>query len=83
MTITSIPRSLGSDRSLRRYEDVRGLLPDVDNPTPLVRLNRLVPSGHGDVYLKLEWLNPFGSIKDRAASYLLEGLMERGRARRA
>jgi cysteine synthase len=30
-------------------------------------------------YLKLEWLNPFGSIKDRTASYLLEGLRSRGR----
>jgi cysteine synthase len=33
--------------------------------------------GAGDVYLKLEWLTPFGSIKDRTAAYLLEGLIER------
>jgi cysteine synthase A/cysteine synthase B len=78
MTITRIPTSLGTDRSVRRFQDVRDLLPDVDNPTPLVRLNRLIPVGAGDVYLKLEWLNPFGSIKDRAAAYLLDGLIERG-----
>jgi cysteine synthase len=30
------------------------------------------------VYLKLEWLNPFGSIKDRAASYLIDGLVDSG-----
>jgi cysteine synthase len=30
------------------------------------------------VYLKLEWLNPFGSIKDRAASYLIRGMLESG-----
>jgi cysteine synthase len=50
----------------------------VDNPTPLVRLNHVVSPIRGEVYLKLEWLNPFGSIKDRAASYLLNGLVERG-----
>ena len=78
MTITRIRPSLGTDRSVRRFQDVRDLLPDVDNPTPLVRLNRLIHAGAGDVYLKLEWLNPFGSIKDRAAAYLLDGLIERG-----
>jgi cysteine synthase A/cysteine synthase B len=57
---------------LRRFEDIRDLLPDVDNPTPLVRVRNSVSSGN--VYLKLEWLNPFGSIKDRAASYLIRGL---------
>lgn len=68
-------RTLKNDRHLRRYEDIRQLLPGLDNPTPLVRLNRVLP---GEVYLKLEWFNPFGSIKDRAASYLLAGLEERG-----
>ena len=67
---------LGTDRDVRRYDDIRQLLPDVDQPTPLVRLNRIAPGF--DLYLKLEWLNPFGSIKDRAASYLLEGLASRG-----
>jgi len=72
--MTTTQRQLRTDRSVRRYDDIRELLPDVDNPTPLVRVNRVVP----DLYLKLEWLNPFGSIKDRAASYLLRGLADRG-----
>jgi cysteine synthase len=67
---------LGTDRDVRRYDDIRQLLPDVDQPTPLVRLNRIAAGL--DIYLKLEWLNPFGSIKDRAASYLLQGLASRG-----
>jgi cysteine synthase A/cysteine synthase B len=78
MTTTTVATSLGTDREVRRYLDVRDLLPGVDNPTPLVRLNRVVTPSQGEVYLKLEWLNPFGSIKDRAASYLLAGLVERG-----
>ncbi|MEN8239334.1 MAG: cysteine synthase family protein [Actinomycetota bacterium] len=65
-----------TDRALRRFEDIRDLLPDVDNPTPLVRLRNSVSADN--VYLKLEWLNPFGSIKDRAASYLIEGLLDSG-----
>jgi cysteine synthase A/cysteine synthase B len=65
-----------SDRALRRFEDIRDLLPDVDNPTPLVRVRNSLSAD--DVYLKLEWLNPFGSIKDRAASYLIRGMSEDG-----
>jgi cysteine synthase len=64
-----------TDRHLRRYEDIRDLLPGTDNPTPLVRLNRIT---NADWYLKLEWVNPFGSVKDRTAAYLLDGMLERG-----
>ena len=63
---------------LRRYDDVRDLIGSLDNPTPLVRLNHVVPAEAGPLYLKLEWFNPFGSIKDRTAFYLLKGLAERG-----
>ncbi len=68
--------SLTTDPAVGRYDDIRALLPDVDNPTPLVRLNRLAPPGV-EAYLKLEWMNPFGSIKDRTAAYLLAGMIER------
>lgn len=77
-TTTEAGAGLGSDRSLRRFEDVRELLPDVDNPTPLLRVRRVVPEGAPPLYLKLEWLNPFGSIKDRTAAYLLADLEQRG-----
>lgn len=69
-------RSLRTGARVRRYEDIRDLLPDVDNPTPLVRVRNAIEADN--VYLKLEWLNPFGSIKDRAASYLLDGLIDSG-----
>ncbi len=35
--------------------------------TPMLRLTRLVPPGSADVFAKLEYLNPGGSVKDRAA----------------
>ncbi|MGD2051255.1 MAG: cysteine synthase family protein [Acidimicrobiia bacterium] len=69
---------LTRDPDVRRYDDIRQLLPDVDNPTPLVRVNHVVPEAGLDLYLKLEWLNPFGSIKDRAAAFLLDGMASRG-----
>ena len=71
-------KALASSPALRRYDDVRELIGRPANPTPLVKVNRVVPSGDLQLYLKLEWFNPFGSIKDRTALYLLEGLQRRG-----
>ncbi|MCP4308452.1 MAG: pyridoxal-phosphate dependent enzyme, partial [bacterium] len=78
MTATISGMSLGTDTEVRRFGDVRDLLPNVNNPTPLVRLNSVTEHARLDSYLKLEWLNPFGSVKDRAAAYLLAGMTERG-----
>jgi len=44
----------------------KGALGGVGN-TPIVELQRVVPSGFGRVLLKLEWANPTGSMKDRMA----------------
>ncbi len=48
---------------MRVVENVADLIGD----TPLVKLNRLNPKNGADVYLKLEFFNPSGSVKDRAA----------------
>ncbi len=66
------------DHKLRVYENVFEMLPDEENPTPLVRLNRLNPATGFPLYAKLEWLNPFGSVKDRAAWEMLRDLEARG-----
>ncbi len=76
-TAGSPRRRLGADPYRRRFSDVRELIASRVNPTPLVRLNRVVPGGL-EAYLKLEWMNPFGSVKDRTARFLLEGMRERG-----
>lgn len=39
--------------------------------TPLVRLNRIVPEQGAEVYAKLEYFNPLGSVKDRIARSML------------
>ena len=46
--------------------------------TPLVRLNKVVPSGAADVLVKLEFYNPTGSYKDRMALAMIEGAERRG-----
>jgi len=57
------------------YDSIVELAPSPDNPTPMVRLSeRSNPHSGYDVLLKLEGMNPFGSIKDRTALYMLEGL---------
>ncbi|MCF6094234.1 cysteine synthase A [Microaerobacter geothermalis] len=40
--------------------------------TPLVKLNRIVGKEDADVYLKLEFFNPGGSVKDRIAMSMIE-----------
>ncbi|WP_106769762.1 cysteine synthase A [Paenibacillus faecalis] len=46
--------------------------------TPMVRLQRMVPDGAADVYVKLEMFNPSGSVKDRAAFNLIDTAEKQG-----
>jgi cysteine synthase A len=46
--------------------------------TPVVKLQRLVPAGSADVYVKLEYFNPTGSYKDRMALAMIDGAERRG-----
>ena len=62
----------------RVYEDVFEMMPGVENPTPLVRLRALANEPEFPLYAKLEWMNPWGSVKDRAAWALLRDLEQRG-----
>ena len=66
------------NHSTRVYDSILGLAANVENPTPLVRLNRVVPFEHAVVYGKLEWFNPFGSVKDRVAGNLVRDAEARG-----
>lgn len=46
-----------------------------------MRLQRLVPGGSADVFVKLEYFNPTGSYKDRMALAMIEGAERRGALR--
>ncbi|HHA4378645.1 cysteine synthase A [Enterococcus faecium] len=40
--------------------------------TPIVKLNKIVPKDSADVFVKLEFFNPGGSVKDRIALSMIE-----------
>ncbi|MDQ2683594.1 MAG: cysteine synthase family protein [Chloroflexota bacterium] len=46
--------------------------------TPLVRLNRVVPDGAAEIYVKIESGNPTGSYKDRMALAMIDEAEKRG-----
>jgi len=51
---------------------------DAVGHTPLVAIPRMSPNPNVRIYAKLEMYNPTGSVKDRAAKYLVEDLENRG-----
>lgn len=51
---------------------------DLIGDTPVVKLNRIVPEGAADVYVKLEMFNPSKSVKDRAAFNMIRNAEEQG-----
>jgi len=66
------------NHTTRVYNSIVEMLPDEANTSPMVRLNRLASTDGLPLYAKLEWMNPFGSVKDRAAFEMLRDLEERG-----
>ncbi|AWU74830.1 uncharacterized protein C5L36_0B00970 [Pichia kudriavzevii] len=54
-----------------------GILSAVGN-TPLVKLEKLSKETGRNIYGKAEWMNPGGSVKDRAALFFIEKAEERG-----
>ena len=68
-----------SNSSLRVAEDITELV----GQTPMLHLRRIVLPGSADVFAKLEYLNPGGSVKDRAAIGIIrraekDGLLKPG-----
>ena len=62
----------------RVFNSVFEMLPSEENPSPMVKINNMNPSADFALYAKLEWMNPFGSVKDRAAWEMLRDMEERG-----
>jgi cysteine synthase len=55
------------------YESILGTI----GKTPIVRINRLAPK-HVTLYVKCEFFNPLGSVKDRLAIGIIEDAERRG-----
>src|SRR5450755_1059555 len=60
--------------SLRVAEEITELVGE----TPVLHLRKIVPADAADVYAKLEYLNPGGSIKDRAALGIITDAERKG-----
>merc|ERR1719262_1401766 len=55
------------------YQDITGTI----GKTPVVKINRLTPSGV-ELYAKLEYFNPLGSVKDRLAIAIIDAAERSG-----
>jgi len=55
---------------------------DLVGNTPLVKINKLNPNPKVTILAKLEYLNPGGSVKDRAAKSMLEGAEKKGKLKK-
>ncbi len=60
---------------LRVADDITQLVGE----TPMLQLKRIVPAGSGDLFAKLEYLNPGGSVKDRAAIGIIRRAEQEGK----
>ncbi len=56
---------------------IKSVLDSIGN-TPLVKLNKISKGTPANIYVKLEFLNPAGSVKDRMALYMVEDAEKRG-----
>lgn len=61
--------------------DIRNGFTETIGNTPLIRLRRLSDATGCDILGKAEFLNPGGSVKDRAALYIVRDAEERGTLR--
>ena len=61
-----VPTTTSTSR-LRVSDDITKLVGE----TPMLQLKKLVPPGAASIFAKLEYLNPGGSVKDRAAIGLI------------
>ena len=68
-------RTATTTSHLRVADDITKLVGD----TPMLQFARLVPAGAADVFAKLEYLNPGGSVKDRAAIGIIRRAEEEGK----
>src|SRR5918997_3167085 len=75
MVTPSQSENTGSGRApLRAVENILELV----GGTPLLRLSRFAPPPAAELYAKLEYMNPGGSVKDRAALGMILDAERRG-----
>ncbi len=77
MTMTAPPHVVGPPYPNMLHEGVLGMIGN----TPLVDVSNLSPNPNVRILAKMEMQNPFGSVKDRIAKYMIEAAEADGRLR--
>ncbi len=62
----------------KRCPRIADSITDIIGNTPLLRLKNVTQCGYADVVAKLEKQNPWGSVKDRIAFYMIEEAEKQG-----
>jgi cysteine synthase A len=70
--------SITENSRLRVSDDISKLVGE----TPMLQMKKLAPPGSADIFAKLEYLNPGGSVKDRAAIGLIKRAESEGKLKR-
>jgi len=73
-----VHKKILEETRLRVSDDITALVGE----TPLLQLRKIVPANSAEVFAKLEYLNPGGSVKDRAAIGIIRQAEERGQLKR-
>jgi cystathionine beta-synthase len=63
---------------MRMMKGARATVLDAIGQTPIVKLNKVAAHVKSDIYVKLEYLNPGGSMKDRVAMSIIRDAERRG-----
>ena len=63
---------------MREEKFHKDILETIGN-TPLVKLKRVTKGVKADIFAKLEFMNPIGSVKDRIAKDMIEKAEKEGR----
>jgi cysteine synthase A len=74
----SVVRSLPDTIEIKPSESILELI-GID---PILKLTKFKRPGHADIYAKLEYMNPSGSIKDRMVAYAIKNAEKRGKLRK-
>jgi len=60
------------------FNSFRSVVDNIGN-TPLIKLTKMCTNPLVEIYVKVEYLNPSGSIKDRIVKYMIEELEKSGK----
>lgn len=72
-------KPIGILRIRRELMKVANNIVELIGSTPIVKLNRMAAEEDADIYVKLEFMNPGASVKDRIAQAMVEAAEKEGK----